>query len=427
MIRLKKAIALIITVLTICGCGDMDGQPDGKIKEYTEPKVEREWTILVYMGADNELDGAALEDINEMESADYMDGVISVLVLIDRMDASSGNWSGTRLYEIKTDVNGKNSGIISVRLDGRPEVNITTDGESELDTGSAGVLSGVINYAKRAYPAAKYGLIVWGHGLGWKGCVTDDTAGTSMTLGAFKTAVADKGLEVIAFDTDFGATLESAYEIRNCALFMAGSPGIGSDAEKGWDYLRLFTIFLGKRYLTAESFCESVMEQYEQEYERNGGYGISVVNLSKAGEIFSEFESFSGGLAATVNSVAEKNKLYGSLLDGTVTTYYRNNGGYPVDVYADIYSLSLLGNGGALRSTLNSAVKSWSAGYGNTRTLLGVFVNTLAGGGVYSPSHAAGYEKGTGTIEFVRYSENWVPSGKAEGMSLLDKIFYREY
>ncbi|MBD3217047.1 MAG: hypothetical protein GF310_02135, partial [candidate division Zixibacteria bacterium] len=64
--------------------------------------AEKEWTIMIYMGADNNLESAAIDDINEME---WIGSTINsnVVVQIDRIpgyDYSNGNWTTTRRYYI---------------------------------------------------------------------------------------------------------------------------------------------------------------------------------------------------------------------------------------------------------------------------------------------------------------------------------------
>jgi hypothetical protein len=395
-------------------------------KNVTPSFVKREWTFMVYMAADNDLDNAALDDFNELEAVDYSGKPVSVLVLIDRINVSSGNWSDTRLYEVKTDPSGKNAVIVSARLDGRPDLDIPGGSGSELDTSSRFTLSGFIDYGKRVYKADNYGLIVWGYGLGWKGCAMDNTTGTSMPLSSLGSAVEGKGLGVIGFDTGFGVTLESAYELRGAALYLAGSPGTVPDPEKGWDYQALFSGFLAKASRTAKTFCDSAVDQFKQQYGAVNGAAISVVDLSKVNSLFTAFEGFSGALAGTLTSAAAKEALYAGLLNGTVSLYY-DGGGYPADAYADLYSISLQGSGTGLQSALGAAVSSWSKEYGEARPLMGVFTQSLASGAVFAPNHAEGYKKTGGTIKFVADSNNYAPSGSATGTSLLDRLFYFSY
>jgi hypothetical protein len=413
-------LLVLLAAVLLAGCGDLFRS--GQILVYEE---RREWTSAVYMAADNELDSAALEDLNELEAVAYAGKPVTVLALVDRISAAPGNWSDTRLYEIRHDPGGKNSTVVSARLDGMPELGISAGTSSELDTASGPVLSGFIDYAKRAYPADQYGLVVWGHGLGWKGCAIDATSGNSMALAAFGGAVAGKGLSVIAFDTDYGATLEAAYEMRNAARYLAGSPGPAPDPEKGWDYRRLVAGFMEKPELSAEAFCESVAEQFSEQYGGTAGAAVSVVDLTKVNALFEAFEAFGGTAAAGITGKAAKDSWYDRLRNGTVSLYHA--GEYPADACADLYSFSLQGNGTALREALGGAVKSWSKENGTERALLGVFVNRLVSPDVFATSHESGYRRGSGTGAFVKESEKWVPTGNTGGTSFLDKVFYGEY
>jgi hypothetical protein len=385
--------------------------------------IKREWSFIIYMAADNGLDGLALDDFNELEAVDYSGKPVSVLVLIDRINTSAGNWNDTRLYEVTSDPAGKNAVIVSARLSGTPELNISSGGNTELDTSNSQVLSGLIDYTKREYKADHYGLIIWGYGLGWKGCALDTTAGSSMPLSSLRGSVEGKNLSIIGFDTDFGVTLESAYELRNSAGYLVGSPGTAADPQKGWDYQSLFGSFLSEPSKTAKAFSDCIVGQYKGQYGATNGAGISVVELSKMGALFSAFEGFSGGLAGALTSTAARDALYNKMINGTIQMYY-DGSNFPADAYADIYSMSLQGDGAALQNALSAAVSSWSSAFGAGRPLMGVFVNTLSSGAVFASGHNAGYRKNQGAILFVADSANYAPTGSSSGTSLLDKLFY---
>ncbi|MEM9777369.1 MAG: hypothetical protein AAF902_22515, partial [Chloroflexota bacterium] len=61
-----------------------------------------DWTILIYIAADNSLDEAAIFNLNQMEAADFGDD-IQVIVQLDR--AADKPWSDTRRYRIFPDDN----------------------------------------------------------------------------------------------------------------------------------------------------------------------------------------------------------------------------------------------------------------------------------------------------------------------------------
>jgi hypothetical protein len=71
----------------------------------------REWTIIVYMDGDNNLEPFALADINEMELG--ASDSVEIIVLVDRAkgyDTSEGDWKDSRIYRIRKDKNPRKIG-----------------------------------------------------------------------------------------------------------------------------------------------------------------------------------------------------------------------------------------------------------------------------------------------------------------------------
>ena len=63
----------------------------------------REWTIMVFLNGDNNLEQAALDDLKEMEAGLPAGGAVEVVVLLDRSDRYStafGDEKGARVYRI---------------------------------------------------------------------------------------------------------------------------------------------------------------------------------------------------------------------------------------------------------------------------------------------------------------------------------------
>ena len=165
------------------------------------PEENRLWSFLVYMSADNNLEASAIEDMLEMESSNLNTGAVSVFVLMDRSpsyDTSDSNWSGTRLFKLTTGRAENSKNLISEEIE-CSDLNLSPGVSVELDMSSSYVLEGVLNFIMEKYPAENYGLIMWGHGTGWrnensdaeifsdkaavyKGFAFDETSGTYMTL-----------------------------------------------------------------------------------------------------------------------------------------------------------------------------------------------------------------------------------------------------
>ncbi len=104
------------------------------------------WTFMVYMAGDNNLDGAALRDIEEMARAGSTKDV-NVLVQLDRLEDNL-----TRRFRI-------------TKGGGFKKDCIQTFGDT--NTGDPQILYDFVKWAADNYPADRYALILWNHGSGW--------------------------------------------------------------------------------------------------------------------------------------------------------------------------------------------------------------------------------------------------------------------
>lgn len=395
------------------------------------------WTILVYMAADNELEGAAISDINEMENVDLPSGV-NLLVLFDRAagnDYSNGDWTETRLFKISKDES-LDKTLISSEALSCEELGISLDSEVELDMGNEAVLSGFLSFACRKFPSENYGLIIWGHGAGWRGFSEDETNKSRLSLANLRTGIESgmkyKKLDFLGFDTCFSSTLEVAFEMKSCAKIMAGTPGIV--CESGWNYELLFSDFLSGSML-AEDFAQSCQTQFEKTYE-NYQYGaFCIVNLSEIENLVSAFNDFAQKAALQIENVATKNEIF-SLIEKNSVSYLSSQ--IPSDFYIDVLSMekiicSVIENdeisaaGKTLENALNCAVlSSWNKIDGIS---LSVFFGYYKSSGVFSLSHPDSYVKGSRDFEicnFISFCGGYVPTKNCAG-SLLDKFFYVDF
>lgn len=118
----------------------------------------KEWTVMVYMAADNNLEPAAINDLNEMETAGSSADV-DIVVQIDRIpgfDDTNGDWTTTRRYHILKD---SDPAIIGSEL---------IQDLGELNMGDPATLHDFVAWARATYPANHYFLIIWDHGSGWQ-------------------------------------------------------------------------------------------------------------------------------------------------------------------------------------------------------------------------------------------------------------------
>lgn len=186
-------------------------------------------TVIVYMVADNNLDYFAVKDINEMEAGfnDNVNG--NLIVYVDRAKGASP--SHPVVYKISNDTTENITSEISFVY-------------GEQNSADGGVVSDVISDITSKFPAKSYGLVLWSHGTAWypAGTVLNDENDISSRLkqlpliksfgkdGSDEMNIPDlkKSLpvhfEFIIFDACYMASIEVAYELRNCTDYIIASP-----------------------------------------------------------------------------------------------------------------------------------------------------------------------------------------------------------
>ena len=146
------------------------------------PGAQAEWTVMVYMCADNNLEYAALMDLLEMEQALPPD--VQIAVLMDRHRGYSphfGNWTGARLLLVKRgepfDVRAAARGLPGAPLPASLASEVLEDW-GEVDMSDPATLERFVKACARRFPARRYALIPWNHGGGWAALVVDEDGGS---------------------------------------------------------------------------------------------------------------------------------------------------------------------------------------------------------------------------------------------------------
>lgn len=266
----------------------------------TYDPVLSDWTLLVYMDADNNLERSALKDFNEMEAAGKSDR-INVVVQIDRSleeTTVDDNWSEARRYLVTGDADSDR--ITSEQLDSLGEINM----------GDPAVLQEFLTWGIRNYPSNRYALIIWDHGAGWNGIAFDEDVGFAdasdhISLPDLKKALAgalaetglDK-LDLIGFD----ACLMGQLELYN-AIYPFGEFAVGSEEltpGNGWDYKNLLRRLYTEPSQDGASAAKTVVSSFADYYrltETNDYVTMSAVDLSLLPELAFALEQLSTSLA----------------------------------------------------------------------------------------------------------------------------------
>jgi len=114
----------------------------------------KEWTVMVYCAADNDLAPFAASDINEMEMVGSTDQ-LDIIVQYDGSAKHSPETPGSVRLHIVKDVN--------------PEAiaSETVENLGEVDMGSKQTFREFLEWGVTGFPAKKYMVVLWNHGSGW--------------------------------------------------------------------------------------------------------------------------------------------------------------------------------------------------------------------------------------------------------------------
>jgi hypothetical protein len=281
MSRKLICISCLFFPLVLCGCSI---EPE-KEKVTARNSYKKPWTILVYMAADNSLDGSVLKDLNEMEKA----GRNSFFDIVVYLDRATGSIPATPVILWIT--NDQSSNVIS------PIVRTYTVQDSCLP----GTLKDFIDTAKSMFPAENYGLVLWSHGTGWfpKTLVSaninfsfgeDDSFGNDqMNIDELANALADRSFSFIVFDACTMGDVEVAYQLRNKANYLMVSQT--DELSDGYPYDTFFSAFnTGIQEGSLESALRQMAQSYCDYYESQSptylqSACISLVCLTNMGNL----------------------------------------------------------------------------------------------------------------------------------------------
>lgn len=257
-----------------------------------------QWTILIYMAADNGRDPIALANINQMEAAGYAPDV-NVLIQLDRATAPADtHWSDTRRYRLLGDAD---TNLISAEP-------LLTLGEQNM--GDPAVLADFIHWGVQQYPANQYALLLWGDGAGWPGGLHDADSGSDLSddwlslpdiTGALATALADAELaqlDLIAFDASLMGQLDVLQALRPYAHIALASQSLAPAA--GWPYEAHLRTLYAQPHLSPSQLSQQWVTDFVGYYGQtnpNGRATLAAVDLSQLPAIATAVEQLAAVLA----------------------------------------------------------------------------------------------------------------------------------
>ncbi len=257
--------------------------------------VTRQWTVMVYLNADNDREAAGVATVNALESV-VNSGEVTVDVLMDRAvgrDTSNGDWTGARRFTIvhDTDPQVTTSTLLASQGGGAEDL-------GEMDLGLPATLLSFVRDSAGKYPASRYCLIVWGTGTSWRPAgraVSFDESGSAIATGDLKNALPlSPKLDLVAFDADLMQTLEVAYEIRSRCQVVAGSQG--TMPPDGFAWPAWLTALVSQPTLTAEDAAKRLVSETVDAGADRFEVALSAVRTAKLSDLATALSNFAGRL-----------------------------------------------------------------------------------------------------------------------------------
>ena len=319
--KYKYAIIFVLIILSISSTGCFLFPPINNTAE---------WTVMVYLDSDNNLESAGIDDINEMEIVGSTSEV-NIVVQIDRIpysvlaennqgyadDISNSNWTTTRRYYITQDFD-------PIQINSQLKSDL-----GELNMGDPQTLIDFTDWATINYPAKKYLLVIWNHGGGFrslsltKDIAWDDTSGgdkitmpeLEYALSAINTQMGKK-IDIVGMDACFMAMTEVAYQIKDYVDILVASEE--SEPFDGWPYDTILGELVGNPPISSEQLAVDIVDKYIFSYPY-GNVTQSAIDLSYMDTLTSQLSNLA--LAIMDDSLTLKSKY---ILASVNSQYYKD-------------------------------------------------------------------------------------------------------
>ncbi len=286
----------------------------------------KKWTVMVFINADNNLEAAGIDDINEMEKVGSTSDV-NVVAQLDRVsghDSSHGNWTGTRRFYVEKDSKPYKMTSPMVQNCG------------EVDMGTVSSLVDFAQWGITNYPAERYVLVVWNHGAGWrenveqplfKGISYDDTDGSHLTvqdleeaLGIISSSLGGQKVDILGMDACLMQMVEVSYQFRNYVDVCVASEE--TEPFDGWPYEDFLGPLAADPDMDAHELGQVIAETYVESYsggsQGNKASTQSAIDCSKLDALVAAIDGFAGSL---IDNLRQVNKIE-ACINSTQKFYY---------------------------------------------------------------------------------------------------------
>lgn len=250
-----------------------------------------EWTILVYLDGDNNLEQEAITDFREMATVGSTSEV-NIVVQMDRIGSqeewdttSYGNWKTTKRFLIKRGQT--------------PTAKNALADLGERNMGNPKTLADFITWGVQNYPSKRTALIFWDHGSSWPGVASDETSDDDLlTMPELRSALADaqrrtglKTLDLIGFDACLMSQVDVLATIAPFAKVAIGSADLVPG--DGWAWNVWLERLIKKPEQTASELAPAIVSSFVQFYRKakEPTVTIAAYDLTHLRELTASFDA----------------------------------------------------------------------------------------------------------------------------------------
>lgn len=217
-------------------------------------RKKKEWTFLVYMAADNNLQQYGFADLKKFEkvgSGKYLNIVVLAdFATIDLAPSINGLQTAAKIY---------------IKKDKKSELELIP----EPDTGDQETLSNFLIWAVEMFEAKRYYFLSWGHGGGWKGLAWDDSNGYNrLTMGELADALSNgPKFNIMAFQNCLMASIEVAYQLQKSAEYMVASEEVATVWNwGGWSWDTVLEKISANPNIASDELAKFTVSETEKAY-----------------------------------------------------------------------------------------------------------------------------------------------------------------
>jgi len=257
-----------------------------------------DWTVLVYLDGDNNLEEDAIDDFLQM-AAVGSNARVNVLVQLDRIDSYDtryGDWTSCKRFRVTRG------------LTPAPENALEDIGEANM--GDPRTLQEFIQWGVRAYPAQHYALILWDHGGGWRlsrceasmlpswarrSCCWDVTNGNDYLENREVTQAleqADTVPDLLGYDACLMGMVEVAHELVGLGVdVMVASEE--TEPAQGWPFDAILSRLVADPAMTPAALGRLVVDEYHDFFD---GKTMAAVDVAKVAALTASVDALGQAL-----------------------------------------------------------------------------------------------------------------------------------